>query len=306
MKTIVIALGGNALLNPSGKQSFERESRNMDIVAGSIAALCKRGVCKIVVTHGNGSQVGDELARNKHAKKFVPELPLYTLNAETQATIGTVVEMSLLNNFKRLGLDVPVSIVLAHVLVDRNDMAFKRPSKQIGPFYSKKELREELRQGRFDYIKTRKAYRKVVASPMPKKIIEIESIKAGIKGGVVVTCGGGGIPVIKNGNRVLGINAVIDKDATTQLLANSISADLMVILTNSDYVYADFERKKGAIKETSAGNLKRVLDRFEEGTMKPKVRSCIRFIENGGKAAYIGNVYKLLEILDGTSGTKIV
>jgi len=306
VRSIVIALGGNALLNPYGKQSFDTESRNMDIVAKSIAELCRKGDYRITITHGNGSQVGDELLRNEHAKKFVPKLPFYALNAETQATVGTIIETSILNRFKKLGMQMPVSVILAHVLVDQNDSAFGRPSKQIGPFYNIKELKEELRQGRFEYVKVGKQYRRVVASPIPKRILEVGSIKECARSGVVVTCGGGGIPVISKNGRISGVNAVIDKDLTTQLLASSMSADIMVILTNSDYVYADFPRKTGAIKEIGASTLRKALDRFEEGTIRPKIEACIKFVENGGRAAYIGNVYRLPDILNGISGTKIV
>lgn len=305
MRPIVIALGGNALLDPSGNQSLETESRHMGVVAKSVASICRSGKYSVVLTHGNGSQVGDELMRNEHAKRFVPKLPFYALNAETQATLGTVVETSLRNSFSKSGLKIPISVILAHVLVDQNDSAFRRPSKQVGPFYSAAELREELRQGRFSYIKSSGKYRRVVASPRPKSILEIESVRSVLGSGVVITCGGGGIPMVEEKGRLRGVSAVIDKDLTTQLLSNSISADIMVILTNSDYVYADFKNKKGAIKEVRAFVLRKSLGRFEEGTIKPKVEACIRFIENGGKAAYIGNVYRLLDILKGRSGTKI-
>lgn len=305
MKSIVIALGGNALLDPSGRQSFAKENKNINRVSRDIARLCKDGDYRIVITHGNGSQVGDEVLRNEHAKKYVPKLPLYVLNAETQALIGTVVETALRNNLILLGIKRDVCVILAHVLVERNDRAFKRPTKQVGPFYDKKELDKELKLEKFNYIKSGSKYRRVVASPKPREILEVETIRDEFSKKIIVTCGGGGVPTIKSGKGLSGINAVIDKDLTSQLLANSIKAESLVILTNADYIYADYKKKKGKIKKISARILRKNLDKFEEGTIRPKVEACINFVENGGKEAYIGNVYKLDSILKGSSGTKI-
>ena len=300
MKSVVIALGGNALLNPSGKQSFESENRNIRHVASEIALLCRTGKYNIVVTHGNGSEVGDELARNEHSRDFVPELPLYVLNAETQASIGTVLATSLRN---KTGEEV--CVLLAHVLVGKNDQAFKGPSKHIGPVYSRDALKGELKLDRFEYVKVRDGFRRVVASPEPKRIVELASIKSETSKGIVITCGGGGIPVVMERGKLRAVNAVIDKDLTSRLLANSIGAGTLVLLTNADFVYRDFGNMKSAIKSVKAKELKRIMNRFEEGSIKPKIRACIEFIENGGKEAYIGNVFRLRDILNGKSGTKI-
>ena len=236
------------MLNPSGRQSFAKENRNIDKVSRSIAKLCKNSNYRIIITHGNGSQVGDQLLRNEHAKRYVPRLPLYILNAETQALIGTVIETSLRNKLALLGIKRDVCVILAHVFVDKGDSAFRKPTKQVGPFYSKKELDNELKLDRFNYIKSGSRYRRVVASPKPKEILEVETIKAEFTNKIIVTCGGGGIPTIKNGKELAGINAVIDKDLTSQLLANSVGAETMIILTNAEYIYADYEKKKGRIK----------------------------------------------------------
>jgi len=300
MDCIVIAIGGNALLNPSGKQYISKENRNIDKVASSIARICKTS--RVIITHGNGSQIGDELMRNEHAKKFIPKHPLYILNAETQAQIGSILETSLRNK----GIKQDISVILSHVLVEKNDKAFKTPTKQIGPFYTKEELGKELKLDRFDYKKIGNKYRMVVASPKPKEILEIYSIKEAGKRGIVIACGGGGIPTIKENGQYKNVNAVIDKDLTSQLLANSVKADKLVILTNADYVYSDYKNKKGKIKKISAKILKRNLDKFEDGTMKPKIEACVNFIENGGKSAYIGNIHQLEKILTEASGTKIM
>lgn len=302
MKSVVIALGGNALLNPSGRQSFAKENSNMDRVAASITHLSNTGRFKILITHGNGSQVGDEMMRNEHAKRYVPKLPLYALNAETQAVIGSVIATSLRNS----GIKEDVGVVLAHVLVNRSDSAFKHPTKQVGPFYSRQELNEELKLDKFEYIQSNSKYRQVVASPRPSQILELDVIRKIAKSSVVVTCGGGGVPVIKARGGFEGVDAVIDKDLTSQLLASSVNADVLVILTNAKYVYADYSRKIRPIKNIRASALKKMLSDFEEGTMRPKIDACIRFIEGGGKEAYIGNVFELEKILAGKSGTRIV
>jgi len=305
MDLIVIALGGNALLAPSGKQSFSRENRNVDRVSKSIARLCKRSNYNVVVTHGNGSQVGDELLRNEHAKSYVPKLPLYVLNAETQAQIGAVVETSLANSLGSAGVRRDVCVILAHVLVDEKDPAFMKPSKPIGPYYTENELQVELKFGRFSYTKLDGGYRKVVASPAPKEIIEIGAIRREVEKGIIITCGGGGVPVVRRHGKISGIDAVIDKDLTTQLLATRIGAEKIVILTDADYVYSDHQKRRGPIREIKAKDLKKRLKTFEEGTIRPKIDACIRFIENGGKDAYIGNVFELEDILKGKVGTRI-
>lgn len=305
MKTIVIALGGNALLDPSGKQSFLKETANIDKVTRKIALLCKNPDYRIIITHGNGSQVGDEIMRNEHAKKYVPKLPLYVLNAETQAMMGTVIETSMRNSLNSLRVNRDVCVILAHVLVSYSDPAFKGPTKQVGPFYDKAELEEELSLDKFDYIRIGDKYRRVVASPRPRSILEVDTINAASKN-VVITCGGGGVPVIIKRTDIVGVNAVIDKDLSSQLLANSVGADTLVILTNADCLYNDYKKMKGPIKEIRAAQLKRMVGKLEEGTIRPKAEACVKFIENGGKEAYIGNVFKLDSILDRKSGTKVI
>lgn len=303
MDSIIIALGGNALLAPSSNQSFSKENSNMKKVAKSIAELYKRKNCSIVITHGNGTQIGDEIMRNEHAKKNVPKLPVYVINAETQASIGTLIEIALRNSL--MSTNRNVCVILTHVVIDKNDPAFKKPSKQVGPIYTASQLKEELRLGKFDYIKVGAEYRRVIASPKPKIVLEADSIKERHSNEIVIAGGGGGIPLIKKGDQLIGIEAVIDKDLTTQLLANSIGAKKMIILTNANYLYADYRKKKGRIREIHAKVLKKKLETLEAGTIKPKVEACIRFIENGGKEAYIGNVFELGAILEGKSGTKI-
>ncbi len=305
MGTIVIGIGGNALMQPSGKQGMAEELRNINRVADSIALLCKKGSDRIIVTHGNGTQVGDELERNEHARRYVPELPMHLLTAETQATIGSVIATALRNRMNAHRIDRNVEVLLAHVLVDRNDPAFIKPTKQIGKLYSMAELRKELKLGRFDYVKSGSKYREVIASPRPKVVLEADAIARAARHSVVVTCGGGGIPMAMGNGKLAGVSAVIDKDRTTGLLASSLKAERMVILTNSDYVYYDYPKKGKPIRNAKAHELRKALGRFEEGTIRPKLESCIDFVEKGGREAYIGNIFMLERILSGRSGTKI-
>ena len=302
MGLLVIALGGNALLDPSDAQSFRNEGRSIDKVCRSIALVAKNN--KIIITHGNGSQVGDELVRNERAKAFVPKMPLYLLSAETQASIGSMLETSLRNSLNALGIKKEVSVVFSHVLVDRNDPAFRKPTKPVGPLYTGKELKAELGIDKFHYIKVGDRYRRVVASPKPKRILELGAIEECGKNGIVIACGGGGIPVVNREDGIYGVNAVIDKDRATQLLASSLNADRMVVLTNVDYVHSG-SNSHALIKRISAKELKGRIGEFEDGTIRPKLEACMDFIENGGKEAIIGNVFKLDLIMQNRSGTRI-
>ncbi len=305
MGTIVIGIGGNALMRPSGGQAMAEEIRNINMVADSIALMCKNGNDKVIITHGNGTQVGDELERNEHARKYVPELPVHLLTAETQATIGSVIATALRNRMRVRRIDRDIEVVLAHVLVDGNDNAFKRPTKQIGRLYSAAELRKERGIDRFDYVKLGGMYRKVIASPKPKAVLEANAIAEAAKHSLVITCGGGGIPMAMRNGRINGISAVIDKDRTTGLLASSLNAERMVILTNAEYVYDGYPSKEKPVKNIKASALRKMLGKFEEGTMRPKLESCVDFIEKGGKEAYIGDILMLERILSGRSGTRV-
>lgn len=261
---------------------------------------------RIIVTHGNGPQVGEELERSELAMKRIPKMPLYYLTAETQAVIGSEIETSLVRELARMGKRTDVSTVISHVVVNPKDKDFKNPTKPIGPFLSKEQLDEEMGSGKFLYIDTPSGYRRVVASPKPHRIVEFDAINNLSKMGIVIACGGGGIPVIDEDNRYKGVNAVIDKDLTTALLASSIKADKMVILTDADQLYMDYKRKRGAVKWIHVPEIQIILDSFEEGTIRPKIEACIEYLSAGGKEAYIGNVYELREIIRGKAGTKIL
>lgn len=307
MDRMVIALGGNSVLEEGEKPTFKTQFSHVSRAAAGIARMLSKRSVGLVITHGNGPQVGDELLRNEIAKGVVPKLPLSSLNAETQAFIGSMIEVALRNALDKRGLKADVAVLLTHAVVDVNDPAFRNPSKPIGPFYTGEELKKELRLEKFDYIAEKGRYRKVVASPIPKKIEELDAISKLVDAGkVVVAGGGGGVPVYRKSGVLAEANAVIDKDYEARIIANGIGARELVILTDVDYVYADFPRNKRGIKKVRAAYIKRALNGFEKGTMGPKIKACIDFIDNGGERAHIGNLFKLDEIMNGTSGTLIV
>lgn len=303
----MLALGGNAILKRGEEASFSNQYKNVKESAKSIASLISRRKIKLVITHGNGPQVGEELLRNEYAGASVSPLPLHILTAETQAFVGSMLESAIANELKRKRVKIGVGVILTHVLVDAKDAAFSRPSKPVGPFYSKDELDGKLKEGKFDYVEQGGSYRRVVASPKPLEIMEIDAIRRLLDDGrVVIAGGGGGIPVAKSKNIIEGVSAVIDKDLTSQVIADELGADKLIILTDAEYVYRDYYDKDSKIIKIKAGELSKSLDSFQSGSIKPKVEACIKFIENGGKEAYIGNLFKLDDILERKSGTLIV
>ncbi len=302
MDTLVIALGGNALLQRGEKPSFHVQMKNAMTTARSIAKTLANED-SFVITHGNGPQVGDELLRNMFARSRIPQLPLHIINAETQAVIGSILQTAIESELMRIKSRARLCTLLTHVIVDKKDSAFNHPTKPIGPFYTKSELHAEQRREKFKYVIEEGAYRRVVASPRPMRIVEINQIKALLKEGFgVICCGGGGIPIF---NDWTGAHAVIDKDLTTQLLANSIEARRMAILTSADYVYADYGKESTKIRHANAAQIKKLMKKFDQDTILPKMEACVNFIGHGGKTAYVGNLLSLDAVLKGKSGTRI-
>ena len=304
MKKIVIAIGGNALLKNGETPNFETHVKNISNTARIISKIANYGI-GIIITHGNGPQVGDELIRNEMAKKYMPKLPLHILTAETQAYIGSIFVSSINPMLKGLHKRNAVSVI-THALVDKNDPSIKKPSKQIGPYYTKKQLEKELKLERFAYVKEKGFYRMVVPSPNPTAILEIDAIRDLLKKGYVPICGGGGgIPVYTKKGLYYGVNAVIDKDKTSALIAIETGVDEMIILTEADSLYYDFEHKKGKIKDISCKEAKMLLPELEAGTIRPKLESCINFAERTGRIAKIGSLDRAIDVYNGKAGTTI-
>ncbi|MDE1856511.1 MAG: carbamate kinase [Candidatus Micrarchaeota archaeon] len=299
METIVIAFGGNALLRPGDRQEFSVQASNVVSSVSKISGLLDNPRNRVVITHGNGPQVGDELIRNVSGRRKIPMLPLHAMNAETQALIGSMIELAIRNAVGSKG----ISVILTHTVVDWNDPAFENPTKPVGPILKKSEIGIEGKDGK--YIKVGKGYRMAVGSPKPLKIVEERQIVSALADDrIVICCGGGGIPVIKSGKGLRAVDAVIDKDRSSALIASAIKADKLMILTNVDCVRNPITNKE--IRVARSSDLRDILDEFDAGTMRPKIEACISFVQGGGKAAFIGNLDKIREIVKGRSGTRII
>lgn len=299
METLVIALGGNALIKENQVGNYKQQLGNIKETSKQIAKLIRKGYC-VVLTHGNGPQVGNLEIRMHAAEKQVPAMPLDVDVAMTQAQIGYMLQQSLRNEMP----SEKVATIVTEIVVDKKDSAFGKPTKPIGPYYkTKKGLKN------FIYVKG-KGYRKVVASPKPKKIIQLEGIKKlSERKRVVVCCGGGGIPVVKKGKSFRGVEAVIDKDRAAALLAKELKAEKLIILTDVEFVYLNFEKKnQKKLRNVKLKDMKKYLkkEHFSEGSMKPKIEAAIGFIEKGGKEVIITSLNKLLSAMDGKTGTKVL
>lgn len=294
-ETIVIALGGNALV----------EIRALDKALEAIAEIVHRGF-HVAITHGNGPQVGNLLIQQEEAKKLVPPMPLDVCVAMTQGQIGYLIQQRLQEKLKK-----PVVAVITQVLVDRADPAFRDPTKPIGPFYSERETLE-LKAKNYVLKKVgqgAKPYRRVVASPRPLKIIEERCIKDLIESGhVVIACGGGGVPVIREGGHLQGVEAVVDKDLASALLACALRAEKFLILTDVEKVSLFFGTPQQINLDTlSLKEAKKYLaeEHFAPGSMRPKIEAAIYFLEHGGQRVIIASLEKAQQALKGQAGTQI-
>lgn len=301
MKKILIALGGNALIKEGEIGKFEEQVKNINETTEKIAELIKQGY-SVALTHGNGPQVGNlEIQMQCHDE--IPKMPLDVEDAMTQGQIGYLLQKSLRN----LLPEKEIITLITEIEVKENDHAFENPSKPIGPFYSKEKIKEMKVK---DFIEdSGRGYRKVVPSPEPKKVIQLKTIKELIeKGKTVISCGGGGIPVIKEKEKWKGIEAVIDKDKASELLATSLGIKEIIILTDVEFVYLNYGKEnQKKIREIKVNELKELLEKgeFGKGSMQPKIEACIKFIENGGTKAIITSLKKLIPAINGETGTQI-
>ncbi|GIU72067.1 MAG: carbamate kinase [Candidatus Nitrosocaldaceae archaeon] len=296
---IVVALGGNALVSRSRR--FEDQYQTIYQTMSKISTIIKEGY-NLVITHGNGPQVGDELLRNEIAKDFIPQLPLFACVAETQGLLGFMIQSALSN----LASSNKIISLISRVRVSSKDPAFKNPTKPIGPFYSKEEMLNILKNNPdIKFIKIDDKYRRVVPSPDPIEILEIDSIKMLLKNGfTVITVGGGGIPIADNKF----VDAVVDKDLASERLATAINASRFVILTNVPGVYLNYASKdRVLLKEVSVNELEVYLKEgeFGKGSMEPKVIAAIRFVKNTGNDAIIADIESAIDAIKGDAGTKV-
>jgi carbamate kinase len=309
-KTILIAIGGNSLIRAGEKGSITEQAANARRTAAAIVELLRERY-RIVVTHGNGPQVGADLLRSERAIDQVPALPLDVCGAATQGEIGYLLVQALRSELAHAGLSVPVVSVVTQSVVSKDDPAMHHPSKPIGPFYSQADAEERRRTLGWAIVEdAARGYRRVVPSPDPKDIVEQEVIRDLVNHGVlVVACGGGGIPVVEEEGTLRGVEAVIDKDRASALLATELGVDLFAISTDADYVYLDYKKpSQRPITRMSVVEIERHLEegQFPPGNMGPKIESALRFLRGGGKEVIITSYEHLLEAVRGAAGTHIM
>lgn len=299
-RPIVIALGGNALLQRGQPPEAEIQKANIHIAALAIAKIARH--YPVVVTHGNGPQVG-LLALQGECEKSCKPYPLDVLGAETEGMIGYLLEQELRNQLP--GRDVVT--LLTQIVVDRQDPAFLQPTKPIGPVYTLEQAQQLAQERGWAIAADGQGYRRVVASPEPKRIIELPTIQLLVKSGALVVCaGGGGIPVVVNeAGGLQGVEAVIDKDLAAALLAQNLQAQGLLLLTDVDGVYENWSTNYAhCFEQATPKNLRRY--RFAAGSMGPKVEAACRFVETTGQWCGIGKLDQALDIIDGKAGTVVM
>lgn len=307
-KILVIALGGNALNSPEGKGDYLEQVRNAKKVAKEIVKVIKLGY-RVVITHGNGPQVGNILLQQEYSKDHVSPMPLAVCGAQSQGQIGTILVKVLNDELKKLNFKTRATALITHVLVDPKDKAFKNPTKPIGPIYAPTEAKQLKKQGMTLKQIRVAAFRRVVPSPIPLKILESEGIKAILdKGFLPIAVGGGGIPIIEENGKIKLVDAVIDKDLASQVLASALKAEALIILTNVKKAALNFGQKNQiSLNKIPLRKAKDFLAQghFPPGSMGPKVESAIKFVEAGGKKAIITDFKSLMPALRGKTGTII-
>ncbi len=307
MEKIVIALGGNALLRKGNRGTYEEQMKNAVETAQKIADLIELDY-EIVITHGNGPQVGAILVQNDAAKNQVPPMPLDVLNAETQGQIGYMIQNALKNILIERGVDKQVVTIVTQVVVREADSAFQNPSKFVGPYYTEEEAKKLMKEkGWIIKPDPRGGWRRVVPSPEPIDIVEKEAIQALLREGMVpITVGGGGIPVVKRGDKYVGVEAVIDKDLASSLVAKLINADMFIILTDVENVMLNYGKPEQVpLRKVSLDDLRRYYEEghFPPGSMGPKVKAIINYLESRNGIGIIAHLNKLLEAIELRSGT---
>jgi carbamate kinase len=309
-KVAVVAVGGNSLIKAKGQHTINDQFDAAKETMGHIAQMINSG-WTVVVTHGNGPQVGFILRRSELAIHELHPVPLDYCGADTQGAIGYMFQKALRNHFKLLGIDKKAATVITQVEVDKNDPAFESPSKPIGSFLEEAVAKERMDEGQAFVEDAGRGWRRVVPSPKPKQIVELDVIKSLIKDGfIVIAVGGGGIPVVeKETGGLIGIEAVIDKDFASSLLANKLNADLLLISTAVEQVALNFGKPDEKwLDQMTVAEAKQYISEghFAPGSMLPKVQACIQFIENGGEKALITDPPNIPSALAGETGTWIV
>lgn len=305
MGTIVIAIGGNAILNPA-KGDPQEQQRLIDNTAGEIVEIIQKGY-DVVLTHGNGPQIGNLLAMQDECGLVRPQ-PLDVCGAQIQGMLGYSLQQAIDNRLKEKGVNKQVVTILTQVIVDDSCTSFENPTKPVGLYYPEFKARKLMERG-IQMIRDKKGYRRVVASPMPESIVEVEAIKKLVHAGIIViAAGGGGIPVVRKSGLLIGVEAVVDKDLTGTLLAAAVGAETFLILTDIEKVALFYGKENQVdIDEMTANEAERYIKEghFGKGSMEPKVLAAVRFIRSGGKQAIISSLNKALPAIEGRAGTRI-
>jgi len=308
-KPLLIAIGGNSLIRAGQSGSVKEQVENANVTCRSLARLVEQKH-QIVITHGNGPQVGAQLIRSEMAAQQVYLLPLDSCDASTQGELGYVLQNAMRNALRARGIEIPVITILTQVLVDEFDPAFSNPSKPVGPFYSKEIAEKKKKELGWEIIEdAARGYRRIVPSPQPLEIVELEAIRCCLSQGfVVIAAGGGGIPVIDRGGAYCGVEAVIDKDKTSSLLANKLGLDTFVTSTDTDRVYLNFKKPNQiALDQVSLAQARQYLreNHFLPGSMGPKIEAAIDFLSQDGRQVIITRPELISEAVDGKAGTHI-
>lgn len=312
-KTAVIALGGNAIIKAGELGAISQQFANTRESLSGIVELIRQGY-KLAITHGNGPQVGNLLRQQEAGEKEgIAPLPLGVLNAATEGSMGYMIEQSLQNRLQQSGIEKDVITIISQVVVDRNDPSMLNPTKFVGSTYYTAEQAEELKKTLGWTLKedAGKGYRRVVPSPLPQKIIPAQTVKELVqRGEIVIAVGGGGIPIyIEEDGTYEGVDAVIDKDFASALLALNIEADLFVILTGVDKVAIDYGKpSQRDLDVLSLADARRYYEegQFPAGSMGPKIKAAIDFLQPGGKEVIITSIERIVDAFAGKTGTRIV
>lgn len=310
-KAVVIALGGNALIREGQQGTIAEQFENVQKSLDGIIYCLKQGF-EVVITHGNGPQVGNLLLMVEASRNQVPEISLGVCVADTEGAIGYMIQQSLTNRLRKEKIDRCVVTVLTQVIVDKDDKAFSNPTKPIGPFFTKEEAENFRREKGWHIVEdSHRGYRRVVPSPNPLKIVEERAIKTLLGAGeIVIAAGGGGIPVIlKEDGDLEGIDVVIDKDLASSVLARDTKADCLMMLTGVEHAFLNFKQSnEQALSRLTVNEAQRYFQEghFPPGSMGPKIQAAMNFLTWGGELAIITSIDKVKDALDGRTGTKII
>lgn len=309
---IVIALGGNAIEKKGERGTYDEQMKHVAETARGLCGILSDKNYEVVLTHGNGPQVGNILIQNAAARGLVPPMPMFICDAMSQGEIGYVLERSFVDECAKSGVPLNLAAVITSVEVDKNDAAFQNPSKPVGQFYEKSEAEKISKETGYIFKEDAgRGWRRVVPSPEPLRILEIDAIRNLMSKGVIpIACGGGGIPVVRSENGgFAGVEAVIDKDKAAALLADLIGADTLVILTAVKNVFLNFGKSdERPIEVMSIKEASMYLEegQFAEGSMRPKIEAVMKFVaKSTSRRAIIANPADLLKALAGMAGTCI-